>query len=83
MFTNNLEPSLFPVVFAVLTVLTFAIMGLALFAMQRQKSYRIELYYRMAFLLCVCSAGAFSLATQASVLAYMSIYAGSSCPRYG
>lgn len=76
MFTNNLEPSLFPVVFAVLTVLTFAIMGLALFAMQRQKSYRIELYYRMAFLLCVCSAGAFSLATQASVLAYMSIYAG-------
>lgn len=78
---GRLDVGLFPAVFAILAAVSLVcVLGCAL-VMERQVSYRLELYYRATFLLCLCGVAATGLAAQNASTAqlmgsYATVYAG-------
>ncbi len=81
MLPGKLEPTLFaPVFLVVIAAVALATLGCAL-VMERQRSYRLELYYRLAFFVCLAGVGATGVAaadlTQAELFAsYATVYVG-------
>lgn len=81
MLHGKLEPSLFVLVFmAVIVAVALAVCGCS-WVMERQKSYRLELCYRLAFLVCLGGIGATGIAaadlTQGELFAsYTAVYVG-------
>lgn len=81
MLPGKLEPTLFaPVFLVVIAAVALATLGCAL-VMEHQRSYRLELYYRLAFFVCLAGVGATGVAaadlTQAELFAsYTTVYVG-------
>ena len=62
MLPGRLEPTLFPLVFGSVALLAALATGLCAAMMEHQGRYRLELYYRLAFLLCLGGVGATGVA---------------------
>lgn len=81
MLPGRLEVGLFPTVFTTVTVATVGVAALCALVMERQRGYRLELYYRAAFLFCLGGVTATGLAaadlSQTELLAsYTAVYVG-------
>ena len=81
MLPGRLGIGLFPAVFACVIVATALVMCGCLAAMERQRGYRLELYYRFMMLFCLCGVAATGVAapgdssTQQFAM-YMLVYLG-------
>lgn len=78
---GRLDPGLFSLVFVVVGVSVAIVAGGCAALMERQARYRIELYYRVAFLVCLAGVGAMGVAaadlTQPELFAsYAAVYVG-------
>ena len=81
MLPGRLEVGLFPAVFATVAATTVGVAALCALVMEHQRGYRLELYYRAAFLFCLGGVTATGMAvadlSQAELLAsYTAVYAG-------
>lgn len=83
MLPGHLDVSLFPGVFAVVTVVCALVVGLCAGAMRAGGTYRLELYYRATFVFCLCGVAATAVAagdlSMGELFAsYTLVYVGSS-----
>ncbi len=62
MLPGRLGIELFPLVFACVIVATALVMAACLAVMERQRGYRLELYYRLMMLFCLCGVAATGVA---------------------
>lgn len=81
MLPGRLDVGLFPGVFAVAAAGSALIVGLCARTMSRCGSYRLELYYRATFALCLCGVAATGVAATSASMAelfasYALVYAG-------
>ena len=81
MLVNRLDVGLFSLVFLFATFASCLVLGLCVAAMRRQRAYRLELFYRTAFVTCLAGVVACGMAVgdadAASVLpSYLLVYGG-------
>ncbi len=62
MLPGRLDVGLFPAIFALVVAVTAAVVACALFMMERQGAYRLELLYRATMLLTLCGVAATGVA---------------------
>ena len=76
MLPGRLDPALFPGIFAVVIVAGVAVTLGAVAVMERQRAYRLELFYRVMMLLCLCGVAATGVAAaNASTAQLFAMYA--------
>lgn len=91
MLPGRLDVRLFPLVFALVVAVFAVTVGLCTRIMNRQRSYRLELYYRATMLFCLCGVAATSASAVAGgsgdasaglLASYTLVYVGYSfvCP---